>query len=162
MRRIGVVVVGGEGYDFSTIAEKFPFAANSVLFQIGMRAARQIYRQELAGILRPRGFSRTGAPISPSGKRMVSFSITRDNKHVIVRSFPMNVYRAEGERGPRTMKRTAGKKIFRSFEGGFNTAGVAETALENVLRNSKLFQPENNEGWNTRLKKLGGSREGVL
>jgi hypothetical protein len=152
MRRIGAVVVGGEGYNFAEIAAKFGYVSRSVLFQVGFRAARQLYWQKLGGILNPRGFSGSGAPISPTGKRMVSFSVSRDNKNVVVRSFPMNVYRPKGEEGPRSAKRTAGKSIFRGFEKGFDAKGAAATALEYVLENSKLFQPAPNEGWNTRLK----------
>jgi hypothetical protein len=152
MRRIGSLVFGGEGYDFAAIAANFGLVSRSVLFQVGLRTAKQLYRNELRGILRPRGFSGSGAPISPSGKRMVSFSVSRDNERVIVRSFPMNVYRAKGETGPRSAKRTAGRNLFRSFEGGFDVSGAAAAALENVLRNSELFEPVPNAGWNTGLK----------
>jgi hypothetical protein len=120
-----------------------------VLFQVGLRAAKRLYREDLIGVLHPRSFSGSGVPLSPTGKRMVSFSILRDNNSVIVRSFPMNVYRAKGETGSRSAKRTAGKNIFRSFEGGFDASGAAATALEYVMRNSKLFQPVPNAGWNT-------------
>ena len=162
MRRIGAIVVDGETFDFAKIAAGFGFVSRSVLFQVGLRAAKQLYRNELRGILKPRSFSGSGAPISPSGKRMVSFSVSR-NDSVIVRSFPMNVYRARGETGPRAAARTAGKKIFRSFESGFDAEGAAETALAYVLRNSGLFTPTPNAGWNTRLKKPGsGGHEGVL
>jgi hypothetical protein len=152
MRRIGSVVIGGEGYNVAAIAEKWPLVSRSVLFQIGLRAAKQLYRQELQGILRPRSFSGSGFPISPEGTRMVKFSVSRDNKSLVLRSFPMNVYRAKGEKGPRSAKRTAGKRIFRSFEGGFDAPGAAAAAIENVLRNSKLFQPEPGAGRGAGLK----------
>jgi hypothetical protein len=152
MRRIGAVTVGGESYDFSQIAAKAGNVSRNVLFQTGLRAAKQLYRNDLSGILHPRSFSGSGVPLSESGKRMVSFSVSRDNKSVIVRSFPMNVYRAKGETGPRSMKRTAGKKIFRSFESGFNITEAAETALAYVLQNSKVFEPVPDAGWNTKLK----------
>jgi hypothetical protein len=93
---------------------------------------------------------------------MVSFSISKDNNSVIVRSFPMNVYRAKGETGPRSTPRTAGKAIFRSFESGLDVEGMASTAIENILRNSALFKPVYNEGWHTRLKKAPGGAEGRL
>jgi hypothetical protein len=152
MKRIGAIAVGGTGYDFSEIADKFGLVSRSVLFQVGLRAAKRLYREDLRGVLRPRSFSGSGVPMSQTGKRMVSFSVSRDNNSVVVRSFPMNVYRAKGETGSRSMKRTAGKSIFRSFESGFNAAGAAETALEYILRNSDLFKPEPDAGFNTRLK----------
>jgi hypothetical protein len=153
MKRIGAIAIDGDSFDFSEIADKFGYVSRSVLFQVGLRAAKQLYRKNLRGILNPRSFSGSGVPLSPTtGTRMLSFSISRDNRSVTVRSFPMNVYRAKGETGPRSMKRTAGRGIFRSFESGFNAAEAAETALDYILRNSDLFKPEPDAGFNTRLK----------
>jgi hypothetical protein len=146
MRRIGAITVGGQGYNFSEIAAEFGFVSRSVLFQTGLQASKQLYRDKLSGILNPRSFSGSGLPVSDLDNRMVRFSVSRDNKSVIVRSYPMNVYRAKGETGSRSTKRTAGKKIFRSFESGINLSEMAETALAYVLQNSKAFEPVPGEG----------------
>jgi hypothetical protein len=149
VRRIGAITVNGEMPAFREIAEKFPYVSRSVLSQVGMKAARQFYSGELKDILHPRSFSGSGAPLAASGKREVSFSVSRDNKSLVIRSYPMNIYRS---RGPIKAKRTEGAAIFRSFEGGLDVAGMAGVALENVLRDSELFKPKPNTEWNTRLQ----------
>ena len=163
MGRIGAVTVDGDMPDFRDVSQKMPFFSRRVLFEVGQIAAKQLYRGALRGILRPRSFSGHGTPISPAGRRMVSYSVDRAGKAVIVRSFPMNIYRARGETGPRSAPRTAGRMIFRSFESGFNLEAAAAVGVGNALRAGGVFNPKNGEGWSTRLKKTkGGGREGVI
>ncbi|MDR1469327.1 MAG: hypothetical protein LBT00_08550 [Spirochaetaceae bacterium] len=138
--------------DLSSLVEHFTYMTGDALYHVGETAAKELYEEKLKGILHPRSFNYWGTPLSPKGKRMVSFSLAKNNS-VIVRSYPMNVYRAKGETGPRSAKRTAGRGIFRSFESGFDAAGAAETALEYILRNSEVFKPKENKGWNTRMQK---------
>jgi hypothetical protein len=167
MRRIGSLVINGGTFNFWAIKEHFGFVSRHVLFKVGKATAEHLYYDEVKLLLRSHqtindvGFSKTG-------KVLVSFSLAK-NDSVVVRSFPMNVYRAKGERGPRSMKRTAGKKIFRSFESKFDVTYWAKEALEDVINDEELQeQPSMNKlykSWNnlTRLKKTkGGLKEGGL
>jgi hypothetical protein len=146
--------------DFGVLAGRFDDTiGRAVLYHTGFQAARDLYKHDLKEILRPRSFSGSGAPLSPSGKRMVSFSIATNKKSVIVRSFPMNVYREPGEKGPRTMKRTAGKKIFRSFEGNFDAEFWAQDVLADILQGAITEEAPNTKqgwkmSWQTKLKTL--------
>jgi hypothetical protein len=164
MRRIGAIVIDGESFDFSQIANYFGHVSRTVLYYAGMRAARTLYSRSLKYILNAKGgFSTTDAPMSEKGKRMVSFSVAKNNS-VIVRSFPMNVYRTEKGKGSRSMKRTAGKKIFRSFEGSFDAEDAVATEFRKIIQFITTDRAVWNEYWNTRLKSPRGmtGMEGVL
>ena len=139
MARIGgAMTVSGDIPDFAAAADKFPFVRRRLLANLGMRAARELYSEHLEGFLHTRSFSSTGAPLSERGRRMVSFSVNKQADAVIIRSFPMNVYRSGP--GPRTAKRTIGKKIFRSFK--FNAQGAAVDILDRLLNGRDgIFSP---------------------
>jgi hypothetical protein len=161
MRRIGAVSVDGEMVNFLVMSRGFGGAvAKSVLYYTGLRAARDLYNNDVKPLLKKHEVSFSGAPLDRAGKRMVSFSITRSGKSVIVRSYPMNVYRAKGETGPRTAKRTAGEKIFRSFESEFPAEFVAGDVLQDIMANVITDEPPKYRikgkwpGWQTDLKSL--------
>jgi hypothetical protein len=124
------MTVSGGMPDFAAIAEKFQFLRWRLLANVGMRAARELYSGALDEYLQTRSFSSTGAPMYGAW-RGVSFSISKGGDAVIVRSFPMNVYRSG--KGPREAKRTIGKAVFRSFKSSFKANAAAAEILERLL-----------------------------
>ena len=151
MARIGAAMsVSGDMPDFAASADNFPFVSWRLLANLGMQAARTLYSGHLEGLLHPRSFSLSGAPLSKRGRRMVSFSIDRKKNAVIVRSFPMNVYRAGP--GPADAKRTIGKRIFRSFRSSFNANAAASDILNHILNGQDGIFSKSDE-WKTGLKR---------
>jgi hypothetical protein len=146
--------VGGDMPDWGMLAQNV-YMARGLLKHVGMSAARTFYRERLSAILHPDAFSSTGAPLSKRGRRMVSYSVTGDNRAVIIRSYPLNVLRRGP--GPRSAKRTEGEKIFRSFAASFDATPAAKEALDTLLSYSLGKQREaagsTGEEWATRLRK---------
>ena len=150
MAGIGAAMsVSGDMPDFAASADNFPFVRWRLLAELGMRAARTLYSEHLKGLLHPRSFSLTGAPLSKKGRRMVSFSVDREKEAVIIRSFPMSVYRAGP--GPVRAKRTIGKRIFRSFQSSFNANAAASDILNHMLNGQDGIFSKSDE-WETGLK----------
>jgi hypothetical protein len=161
MARIGAAMtVSGDMPDFNAAAAAFPHLRWRILANVGVRAARELYSGALDEYLQPRSFSSTGAPMY-GARRGVSFSISKTGDAVIVRSFPMNVYRSG--KGPRTAKRTLGGKVFRSFKSSFNAQAAAADILERLLNGRDgIFSREESEEWETRLKKTKTNRPGRI
>ncbi|MDR0374406.1 MAG: hypothetical protein LBH85_01600 [Treponema sp.] len=151
--RIGAVFsVSGDTPDFAAISNRFGMAAYRLLAHVGMKAARSLYEDELINVLHPKSYSSTGAPLSERGRRMVSYSVDGSRKSVIVRSFPMNVYRL-GE-GKRTEKRWIGEKVFRSFAKSFDADSAARDALDAILSPEYQAAGSSKTGpWETLLRK---------
>jgi hypothetical protein len=132
MKREGAeMTVSGGLPDFAALADKIPFVCWRLLAGVGMRAARELYSGALDEYLKPRSFSSTGAPLYSGGRRGVSYSINKKGDAVIIRSRTMNIYRAGP--GPRTGKRTIGKRVFRSFKSSFNAQAAAAEILERLM-----------------------------
>jgi hypothetical protein len=155
--RIGAVFnVSGTMPDWSEIYKRYGFVAHYLLNHIGMKAARSLYYERLDMTLNPASFSPSKAPLSERGRRMVSYSVDKDNKHVIIRSYPLNVLRRGP--GPRTAKRTLGGQIFRSFAASFDASAAAREALDMVIEKESESYPE----WTTKLHKSRSRRTGKI
>jgi hypothetical protein len=140
----------------AVISGQFGFLAYRLLAQVGMQAARSLYHERLDMTLNPRSFSSTGAPLSKTGRRMVSFSVAKDRSGVIIRSYPLNVLRRGP--GPRTAKRTYGKKILRSFAKSFDANAAASDVLDKLLT-ARMGEADT---WATKLRRNNSNRKGEI
>jgi hypothetical protein len=92
---------------------------------------------------------------------MVSFSVNNLDNLVIIRSYPLNVYRTGP--GPRTAKRTEGLKILRSFQKSFNASMAAADVIEKMSKDGKgLFSLASTKKWETRLHRSNSRRSGEI
>jgi hypothetical protein len=152
--------IAGDMPDWAIIAKRF-FLAYRLLANVGMKAARSLYYEQLDMTLKPRSFSSTGAPVSARGRRMVSFSVDKRRESVIIRSYPLNVLRRGP--GPRTAKRTLGKQILRSFAASFDANAAATEALDKLLNGKDgLFTESQTDSWKTRLRKSNTNISGEI
>ena len=94
--------------DFALLSKQFPELKARMLGYIGKNAAQGLYETMLTGQelqYNPRSHSPSGAPISKSGRRMVSYSISKGLRYVSIASFPLNLFEngrllRSGERAP--------------------------------------------------------------
>jgi hypothetical protein len=160
--RIGTTFsVEGNMPDWSVVSKRFGYFAYRLLANVGMKAARSLYRDWLEPIFNPRSFSSTGAPLSDRGRPMISYSVDKNRKSVIIRSFPLNVLRYGP--GPRTAKRTLGGRIFRGFGNTFDANAAALDVLDKLLNGKDgLFEESQTDNWETKLRKSNTNRSGEI
>lgn len=90
-----IMQVSGQHPEFTSLARAFPELTARILGFIGKNASQGFYDNHLKGQdlnLRPSRLSSSGAPISRSGRRMASYSISKNLKYVSIASFPVNFF----------------------------------------------------------------------
>jgi hypothetical protein len=139
------LIIDGSIPDFALIAKQFPLISARVLGYIGFTGARLLYRSHFRGQdiqYRPAGTSGSGAPLDRKGRRMVSYSISKNATRVKISSYPMNLF--EGGRklrggGIDNSRKNIIRGKFKS-EYSSQIPALTDTALNNMFENTKEWE----------------------